>query len=166
MRTKVYSGNMAESFPKQTDYGITLYAHKGTIVYRPPILLAMLLRTSQSDFAGGECEVLKADKFQATHPIIRKQNARIISLLPDQKFLDQLYKFLANYASEAGLCKRLYIRGGSRIDPKDPTAKKAARRPRFGKAAIAKLLLDNNKEIMKKGEEERDVAERMGQASI
>ena len=149
-----------------TDYGITLYAHKGTIAYRPSIVLAMLLRTNQSDFAGGECEVLKADKFPANHPIIRKQNARIISPLPDQKFLDQLYKFPANYAFEAGLCKRLYIRGGSRIDPKDPTAKKATRRPRFGKAAIAKLLLDNNKEIMKKGEEEQDVAERMGQATI
>ena len=39
VRTKVYLGNMAESFPKQTmltDYGITLYAHKGTIAYRPP----------------------------------------------------------------------------------------------------------------------------------
>ena len=110
--------------------------------------------------------MIKADKFPATHPIIRKQNVRIISLLPDQKFLDQLYKFPANYAFEVGLCKRLYIRGGSRIDPKDPTAKKAARRPRFGKAAIAKLLLDNNKEITKRGEEEQDVAEIMGQASI
>ena len=165
---KVHEGNMAESFPKQTmisDYGITLYAHGGTIAYRPSILLAMILRTYQKDFAG-ECEVLKADKFPSNHPYEGKRNARIISLLPDQVFLDHLQKFPANFAFSAGFCKRLYIRGGSRINPKDPQAKKPERRPRFGRAAITKLLLDNQKEIMKKGEEEQEVAERMGQATI
>ena len=54
---------MAESFPKQTllnNYGITLYADGGTIAYRAPILLAMLLRTHQEDFKG-QCKVLKHD---------------------------------------------------------------------------------------------------------
>ena len=168
IRQKVYNGNRAESFPKQTmlsDFGITLYAHGGTIAYRPAVLLAMLLRTYQSDFAG-ECEVLKADIFPANHPLAKRQNARIIALLPDQTFLDHLQKFPANFAFSAGFCKRLYIRGGSRIDPKAPEAKKPTRRPKFGRAAITKLLLDNQKEILEKGEAEQDVAERMGQASI
>ena len=168
IRQKVYNGQRAESFPKQTmlsDFGITLYAHGGTIAYRPSVLLAMLLRTYQADFEG-ECEVLKADIYPANHPLAKRQNARIIALLPDQTFLDHLHKFPANFAFSAGFCKRLYIRGGSRIDPKAPEAKKPAKRPRFGRAAITKLLVDNQKEIMEKGEAEQDVAERMGNASI
>lgn len=89
MRTKVYNGHMAESFPKQTMlavYGITLYAHGSAIPYRPPVFLAMLLWTYQKEF-NGECKALKSEKFPSNHPIIRKQNSRIISLLPDQKFL-------------------------------------------------------------------------------
>ena len=168
IRKKVFNGQRAESFPKQSmlsDFGITLYAHGGTIAYRPSALLAMLLRTYQADFAG-ECEVLKADIYPANHPLAKRQNARIIALLPDQTFLDHLQKFPANFSFNAGFCKRLYIRGGSRIDPKAPEAKKTARRPKFGRTAITKLLIDNQKEIMKKGEAEQDVAERMGQASI
>ena len=167
IRGKVFSGQRAESFLKQTmlsDIGITLYAHGGTIAYRPAVLLAMLLRTYQLDFAG-ECEVLKADIYPANHPLAKRQNVRIIALLPDQVLLGHLQKFPANFAFNAGFCKRLYIRGGSRIDPKAPEAKKPARRPRFGCAAITKLLVDNQKEIMEKGAEQ-DVAERMGNASI
>ena len=78
MRAKVFNGQRAESFPKQTllnNYGITLYAHGATTAYRAPILLAMLLRTHQEDFKG-QCEVLKHDKFPANHPIVRKQKGQ------------------------------------------------------------------------------------------
>ena len=106
------------------------------------------------------------DIYPANHPLSKRQNARFIALLPDQVFLDHLQKFPANFAFNAGFCKRLYIRGGSRIDPKASEAKKPTRCPRFGRAAITKLLVDNQKEIMEKGEAEQDVAERMGNASI
>ena len=168
LRKKVYEGHMAESFPKQTllnNYGITLYAHGGTIAYRAPILLAMLLRTHQEDFKG-QCEVLKHDKFPHNHPITKKQNARIISLLPDQEFLDHLQKFPSSYPFKAGFCNRLFIRGGVRADPKDPEAKKVERRPKFGRAAISKLLLANQEEILKKGAAEQDMADRMEKAAI
>ena len=168
LRTKVFAGQMAESFPKQTllnDYGITLYAHGGTQAYRAPILLAMLLRTHQEDFKG-QCEVLKHDKFPANHPITKKQNARIISLLPDQEFLDHLQKFPNSFPFKAGFCNRLFIRGGVRIDPKDPEAKRVERRPRFGRAAISKLLLANQEEILRKGEAEQDMADKMEKTTI
>ena len=168
LRKKVYAGHMAESFPKQTllnNYGITLYAHGGSIAYRAPILLAMLLRTHQADFKG-QCEVLKHDKFPGNHPIIKKQNARIISLLPDQEFLDHLQKFPSNYPFKAGFLNRLFIRGGVRIDPKDPDAKKVDRRPKFGRAAISKLLLANQDEILKKGAAEQDMADQMEKTTL
>ena len=164
LRKKVYAGQMAESFPKQTllnNYGITLYAHAGTIAYRAPILLAMLLGTHQEDFKG-QCKVLKHDKYPHNHPITKKQNARIISLLPDQEFLDHLQKFPSSYPFKAGFFNRLFIR----IVPKDPEAKKIERRARFGKAAISKLLLANQDEILKKGAAEQDMADRMEKAAI
>ena len=168
LRTKVFAGHMAESFPKQTllnDYGITLYAHGGTQAYRAPIPLAMLLMTHQEDFKG-QSEVLRHDKFPANHPIIKKQNARIISLQPDQEFLDHLQKFPNSFPFKAGFCNRLFIRGGVRIDPKDPDAKKIERRPRFGRAAISKLLLANQEEILRKGEAEQDMADKMEKTTL
>ena len=133
IRTKVYSGHMAESFPRQTMlnvYGLSLYAHKGTIAYRAPLLMRMLMRTHHENFdTSCQCEVLKADKFSANHPIARKQNTRIITLIPNQEFLDKLHKFPSGFPFGAGLCKRLYIIGGSRVNPEDPTAKKTTRRP-------------------------------------
>ena len=123
------------------------------------------MRTHQEDFKG-QCEVLKHDKFPENHPIAKKQNARIISLLPDQEFLDHLQKFPANYPFKAGWLKRLFIRGGVRIDPKDPEAKKIEKKPKFGRNAISRLLLANQEEILKKGAAEQDMAERMEKTSI
>ena len=119
------------------------------IAFRPLVLQAMLLKTYEANFEG-ECEPTK------------RQNAMIIALLPDQTFLDHFHKFSANFAFNEGL----YIRGGSKINPKALEVKRLVRRPQFGRAVITKLLVDNQKEIMEKGEAEQDVAERMGNASI
>ena len=170
IRSKVYAGHMAESFPRQTmlnDYGLSLYAHKGIIAYRAPLLMRMLLRTHHEDFdASCKCEVLKADKFGADFPIARKQNTRIITLIPNREFLDRLYKFPPNYPFGAGLCKRLFITGGSRVNPSDPTAKKIEKRPRFAKKAMERFLRDAHEEIVRKANEEQEVAEQMDKATI
>ena len=147
LRSKVYEGHMqAESFPRQTmlnDYGLSLYAHKGTIAYRAPLLMWMLLRTHHADFdISCKCEVLKADKFGANYPITRKQNTRIITLIPNREFLDSLYKFPPNFPFDAGLCKRLFITRGSRL----------------AKKAMERFLHDAHEEIVKKTDEEQEVA--------
>ena len=170
MRTKIYAGYMAESFPRQTmlnDYGLSLHAHKGTLAYRAPLLMRMLLRHHHEDFNEAcKCEVLKSDKFTVDHPVVRKRNTRIITLIPNQEFLDQLRKFPPNYPFGAGLCKRLYIRGGSRINPEDPDAKKVAKRPRFAKRAMERFLRDAHDEIVKRAEDEQEVSEQMDKATI
>ena len=171
LRSKVYECHMqAEPFPRQTmlnDYGLSLYAHKGTIAYRAPLLMRMLLRTHHADFdTSCKCEVLKADKFGADFPITRKQNTRIITLIPNREFLDSLYKFPPNFPFGAGLCKQLFITGGSRTNPSDPDAKKIERHPRFAKKAMERFLRDAHEEIVKKADEEQEVAEQMDKASI
>lgn len=89
--------------------------------------MRMLLRHHHEDLDEScKCEVLKSDKLTVDHPVACKQNTRIITLIPNQEFLDQLQKFPPNYPFGAGLCKRLYIRGGSRINPEDRDAKKIA----------------------------------------
>ena len=127
--------------------------------------MEMLLRTHKADF-DGKCEVLKADKFPVNHQIVRKQNARIITLIPDQTFLDHLQKFPSNYPFSAGLCKRLYIREGARIDHNDPEAKKIKKRPRFAKRAMERFLRSAHDELVAKADQEQEVAERMGRTNI
>ena len=127
----------------------------------------MLLRTHHKDFdASCKCEVLKADKFWADFPITCKQNTRIITLIPNREFLDQLYKFPPNFPFGAGLCKRLFITGGSRANPSDPTAKKVEKRLRFAKKAMERFLRDAHEEIVRKANEEQEVAEQMDKATI
>lgn len=100
--------------------------------------MQMLLRSNPE--LKGSCEVLQYDKFPANHPTPKKQDARIVTLIPDQVFLNHLQKFPASFSFNAGLCKRLCIRGGARINPNDPQAKKIIRgKPKFSAQTMEEL---------------------------
>ena len=130
LRIKGYKNLHVESFPKQTllgSYAMTLYAHKGSLPYRPAILVALLMQSNPD--LKGSIEVLESKNYPLNHATEKRRGARIISLQANQEFLDCIHEYPTSYPFTAGILKNLYIRGGTRRNTKDPSARKPPRRP-------------------------------------
>ena len=64
LRIKGYKNLYVESFPKQTllgSYAMTLYAHNGSLPYRPAILVALLMQSNPD--LKGSIEVLESKNY-------------------------------------------------------------------------------------------------------
>ena len=130
-----------ETFPKNSllkSYGLTLYVHKGMRAFRPTMIVETLRRSNPQ--LKGELEVMECKEFPHNHPMEKRRGVRIITLHADQTFLDSLYEFPPNYPFNASILCNIYIRGGARLNPKDPKAKRPAGRTRFGKKSVEKFL--------------------------
>ena len=122
-----------ETFPKNSlldDYGLSLYAHKGTKPFRPLMIIESLRRSNPK--LKGELEVLECKEFPMTHPVEKRRGSRVITLHADQKFLDGLYEYPPNYPFTASILRNIFIRGGARRNPKDPKAQ----RPPTGRTCL------------------------------
>ena len=82
----------------------------------------------------GELEIIECKEFPMNHPTEKKRGVRIITLHADQQFLYSLYKFPVNYPFSASVILNVYIKGGTRRNPKDPRAKRPPGHTRLGKA--------------------------------
>ena len=89
-----------EMFPKNSlleDYGLSLYAHRGTKPFRPMMIVESLRRSNPR--LKGELEVLECKEFPLSHPVEKRRGSRVIILHADQKFLDALYEYCLLYTS-------------------------------------------------------------------
>ena len=167
LRIKGFKNLYVESFPKQTllgSYAMTLYAHKGSLPYRPAVLVALLMQSNPD--LKGSIEVLESKNYPLNHATEKRRGARIISLQANQDFLDCIHAYPTSYPFTAGILKNLYIRGGTRRNFKDPSARKPPRRPRLSKNSQKRLLQQSNDDIMKKSAAEDDVASRLSGTHI
>ena len=167
LRIKGYKNLYVESFPKQTllgSYAMTLYAHKGSLPYRPAVLIALLMQSNPD--LKGSIEVLESKNYPLNHATEKRRGARIISLQADQEFLDCIHAYPTSYPFTAGILKNLYIRGGTRRNTKDPNARKPPRRPRLSKTSQKRLLQQSNNDIMKNSAAEDDVASKLSGTHI
>ena len=165
IRNMVHDDLEFETVPKESllaSYGLTLYAHKGTRPFRATKMIEILRRSNPR--LKGEVEVVEVKEFPLTHAIEKKRGVRIITLLGDQDFLDSLYEYPPNYPFTASILRNLYIRGGSRRNPKDPLAQKPQGRTRMGKKALRRFVNGTSKEVLNKAAD--DLTDKMSGANL
>ena len=85
-----------------------------------------------------------------------EKRVRIITLHADQQFLYSLYEFPVNYPFSASVIRNVYIRGGTRRNPKDPRAKRPPGHTRLGKASLKKILTVTSGEVLEQAAEDED----------
>ena len=167
LRIKGFKDLYVESFPKQTllgSYAMTLYAHKGSLPYRPAILVALLMQSNPD--LKGSIEVLESKNYPLNHATEKRRGARIISLQANQEFLDCIHEYPTSFPFTAGILKNLYIRGGTRRNTKDPNARKPPRRPKLSKSSQKRLLQQSNEEVMKNAAAADDVSSRLNSTHL
>ena len=130
-----------ETFPKNClidSYGLTMYVHKGTLPFRPPMLIDSFRLSNPA--LKGTLELVDVKVYPLDHPSPKRQGVRIFVLQPDQTFLDSIYEYPTNYPFKINILRNIYIRGGARRNTKDPRAQRPPGRLRVGKKALKKFL--------------------------
>ena len=98
----------------------------------------------------GEIEMVEVRKYPATHENTKRAGAKIVAFEGDQAFLDSLQAHPKDFPFSVRFGGNLYVRGGERLDPEDPSAIQPAR-PRMKRDAVRQLVRGSHNAIMDKG---------------
>ena len=121
-------------------YALTCYFNSSFKMQKPKNLIywILMLNLTLKD---------KADlvrEYPASHENTKRAGAKIIAFKGDQVFLDSLYLHHKDYPFTIRFGGNLYIRGGERISPDDPT-RVHPRRPRLSREASKQLISGSGK---------------------
>ena len=108
-----------------------------------------------------QLEIVERREFPLNHPVEKQQGVWIITLQADQTFLDCLYEYPPNLPFQASVLRNLYIRGGTRWNPKDPKAQQPPGRTQLGKKALQKFLKGTANDVMDQTKEDDELTSKL-----
>ena len=129
-------------------YAFTIFFNKAFRKQQPDRLMFWLLKFNPT--LKGNVNVVKVRKYPDNHENKKRAGAKIIAFEGDQEFMDSLFRHPKDHQFDIRFGGKLYIRGGDRIDPADPSAVQS-RRFRISREAIKKLTNGAGQEILDAG---------------
>ena len=154
LRTIIHQGQCFELFPKRAmvmSFSLTAFFPRSTKYVGVDKFVYWLFLCNRG--LQGTIWPAVSKKFPDDHPNQRKQGARILSFMGDQKFLDSLHAFPRGYPFSIKIAN-VVIEGGDRTKEGRPVIRR--RRPRMTEEALKNLLRRHGKEILEDAEENQD----------
>ena len=138
-------------------YAFTIFFNKAFRKQQPERLMFWLMKFNPT--LSGNINIVEVRKYPESHSNTRRAGAKIIAFEGDQDFMDALFKHPKDHQFSIRFGGKLYIRGGDRIDPRDPDAIQS-RRYRISPDSVKKLTSGHGQEILDKGMQSEDEAVR------
>ena len=129
-------------------YVLTCYFNSSFKMQKPKNLIYWILKFNPT--LKGKADLVEVREYPASHENTKRAGAKIIAFEGDQVFLDSLYLHHKDYPFTIRFGGNLYIRGGERISPDDPTGV-PPRRPRLSRDAAKQLISGSGKAILDDG---------------
>ena len=141
-------------------YAFTIFFNKAFRKQQPDRLMFWLLKFNPT--LHGNINIVEVRKYPENHENAKRAGAKIIAFEGDQTFMDSLFRHPKDHQFDIRFGGKLYIRGGDRIDPLDPSAVQS-RRYRISREAIKKLTVGSGQEILDAGMRSEESANRAEQ---
>ena len=139
-------------------YALTCYFNSSFKMQKPKNLIYWILKLNLT--LKDKADLVR--EYPASHENTKRAGAKIIAFKGDQVFLDSLYLHHKDYPFTIRFGGNLYIRGGERISPDDPTGV-PPRRPRLSREAAKQLISGSGKAILDDGMSSEEAAAKKAQ---
>ena len=129
-------------------YGLTIYFNSVFEQINTKKLMYWLLKFNPT--LKGEIELVEVRKYPASHENTKRAGAKIVAFEGNQAFLDSLQTHPKDFPFTVRFGGNLYIRGGERIDPEDPSAVQPSR-PRIKRDSVRQFVKGSQGAILDTG---------------